>query len=97
MDWIRKTFLPWTAEASFASREDYHRRLTKMHRLWDNLRIICLLLAALALIVGYVLDRYSVMVLTVLPLVLVLLLSLAITKIEAALDGQNKSETATKE
>ena len=97
MDLIRKSFLPWTAERSFASREDYLRRLTTLHRLWNNLRAICLLLAALTLIVGYVLDQYSIMVLTALPLVLVLLLSLIITKIEEALGGQNKSETATKE
>ena len=48
--------------------------------------------AVLCLLAGYIAGRRPIMLLTIIPLALVLLLSVALARMEAVLDGQNKSE-----
>ena len=90
---FRKHFLPWTAANLFECEDAYQIWLQKRHKLFNDVRMICLFLAAAALIVGYVLNDRPLMILTVAPLVLVLQLTMALERTEAALDGQNKTET----
>ena len=88
---LQKHFLPWTAADRFETHEAFQAWLRKKHRLFTDLRMLLLVPAAFFLIAGYVLDRRSLMILTVAPLLLVLLLSAALDKTEGAMDGQNNS------
>jgi hypothetical protein len=54
--------------------------------------MICLFPAMICLLAGYILDRRPIMLLTVIPLILVLLLSIGLDRIEKTLNGQNKSD-----
>ena len=90
---FRKLFLPWTASDQFETQEAFHHWLQRCMDRFNNLRMICLVPAALCLIVGYMMDRRPIMLLTIIPLVLVLLSSIAMDQIEKELGGQNKSET----
>ena len=86
---FQKHFLPWTAADRFENGEAFQAWLRKKHKLFTDLRMLLLVPAAVFLIAGYVLDRRPLMVLTVVPLILVLLLSAALDKTEGAMDGQN--------
>lgn len=90
MEKLRKLWLPWAAAAQFSSEEEYAAWLSRRLKVFGDIRMLLLVLAAGLLIVGYVLDQRPVMLLTVLPLVLVLLLSLAVGKTETALNQMNK-------
>ena len=90
---FRKLFLPWTAADCFPSEDAFFAWLRTCSKRFNDLRMICLFPAAGCLLAGYILDYRPVMLLTILPLVLVLLLSLAMDRIDRALGGQNKSET----
>lgn len=97
MDFLRKCFLPWTAGRCFPHEEAFLSWLQRKHRRLNDVRAVFLLLAAAALIAGYALDRYLIMVLAVAPLAVVLLLSLAIAQTEIVLNSQNKTEPTAKE
>lgn len=90
MKHLRRFFLPWTAADSFPSQEEFLSWLRKKQRRLENLRIVFLVLAAAVLIAGYVLDRYAILLLTVVPLTAVLLLSLALSRTEQLTGGQTE-------
>ena len=89
---FRKYMFPWTAAEQFDTEAAFQDWLKTRSRAFTNLRMLCLIPAAICLLVGYVLDLRPVMLLTVVPLALVPLISIALDRIEKALDGQNKSE-----
>lgn len=89
---FRKRFLPWTLSEQFQTREEFQDFLKFSQKQLTNQRIFWLIPAALCLLIGYCLDLRPIMILTVLPLVLVLLLSIALDRTEAAMDGQDKSQ-----
>lgn len=90
---FRKLFLPWTLAAQFETEAAFHAWLQICSTRYNNLRMICLIPAAICLLTGYVMDLRPIMLLTILPLTLVLLLSVAMDRIDRVLDGQNKPET----
>lgn len=90
---LRKAWMPWTAGDRFSSEEEWGRWLDRRLKVFGDLRMILLVLATGLLIVGYVLDRRPVMVLSVIPLALVLLLSVVIGKTEEALNQRNKPQS----
>ena len=79
---FRKLFLPWTAEDCFETEEAFHRWLTAKHKRFTDLRMIFIVLAAIPLIAGYVLDLRPVMLVTIVPLLVVLAASAALDQIE---------------
>lgn len=81
---FRKYYLPWTVEDRFDREDAYQAWLQKRLKRFSDLRIFALILAAAALVLGYVLDQRPIMLVTIAPLILVLLLSHAIEKTEAA-------------
>lgn len=84
---FRKYYLPWTARAQFSSEEDFQAWLQKRLKRFSDLRMGALVLAAAALIIGYVLDSRPLMLLTIAPLAAVLLLSCAMEKIAPEENG----------
>ena len=90
---FRKHLLPWTAEDCFETQDLFQAWLQQKLQAFSNLRMICLVLAAASLIVGYVLEQRPIMLLTILPLVLMLLATLALDAMEKRRGGQNKSES----
>ena len=89
---FRKRFLPWTASQCFDSEDAFLSWLAGCHTKFNNWRMICLFPAMICLLAGYILDRRPIMLLTVIPLLLVLLLSIGLDRIEKTLNGQNKSD-----
>ena len=85
---FRKLFLPWTAADCFPNKEDFFSWLRGCSKRFNDLRMICLFPAAGCLLAGYMLDHRPLMLLTILPLVLVLLLSIALDQIDRTLGGQ---------
>ena len=94
---LQKAFFPWTAACEFASEAEFQTQLKKTHRLYHSLRAVFLAAAAVLLLAGTFLDRYSITVLTVIPLVPVLALTPALSRIETVWNGQNISQPETKE
>ena len=92
MEGFRKAWLPWTAADRFDSEEAFVQWLTRRLKVFNDLRMLFLVLATGLLIVGYVMELRPVMLLSVLPLALVLLLTLMIGKTEAA-GGQTNQTT----
>lgn len=90
---FRKLFLPWTAVECFPSEDAFSAWLQVCSKRFNDLRMICLFPAVGCLLAGYMLDHRPLMLLTILPLVLVLLLSIALEQIDRTLDGKNKTET----
>jgi len=88
---FQKHFLPWTAADRFETDEAFQHWLRKKQKLFTDLRMLFLVAAAIFLIAGYCLDRRPLMILTVIPLALVLLLSVALDRIEGTLDRQNNT------
>ena len=88
-NFFRKTILPWLAADCFDDPARYCSWLQRLQRLYGNLRMVLIVLAVVPLLIGYIVDRHSIMLLTILPLVLVLLLSVALERISGVLDGQN--------
>ena len=84
MNNLRKTWMPWTAARQFPSDEAFGQWLQKQLKFFGSLRLATLVLAAGFLVVGYVLDRRPILLLTILPLAGTLLLTKAIEKTEAA-------------
>ena len=91
MEGFRKAWLPWTAADQFGSEEAFDQWLTRRGKVFGDLRMLFLVLATGLLIVGYVVELRPVMLLSVLPLALVLLLTLMISKTEAA--GSQTNQT----
>ena len=89
---FRKHILPWTASDCFRSEAEFQTWLQKKVTFFTNLRIFFLAIAAVCLLPGYILDQRPLMLLTIAPLALVLLVSIALDQIEKRLDGQNKTE-----
>ena len=79
---FRKHFLPWTAREAFECEEAFQNFLKKKQKLFTDLRMIFIVLAAIPLIVGYVMDLRPVMLVTIIPLILVLALSMALDRME---------------
>lgn len=94
---IRKFLLPWTAADCFDSEALFQAWLRQHCKRFADVRAILLVLAAICLMAGYFLNRRPMMLLTILPLALVLLLSMAIGRIETILDGQADSKANEKE
>ena len=89
---FRKLFLPWTASQCFDTEEAFLSWLAGCQIRFDRWRMICLFPAMICLLAGYFLDRRPIMLLTVIPLLLVLLLSVALDRIEKAMSGHNKPD-----
>lgn len=88
-DLLRKWFLPWTAEYLFSDDRQYQKWLQRRYASMRTARILCLLVAAVCLLVGYFLNRRPIMLLTTVPLLLVLGLTMAMEQMEAVMDGQD--------
>ena len=84
-----KTLTPWLAEDCFDSYEAFSRWLEKRKSVFGTLRTILIVLTVIPLLLGCVTDRRPIMLLTIPPLALVLLLTVALERIEKLLDGQN--------
>ena len=87
---ICKLLTPWLAEACFETEAAFRSWLGRRQTILTNVRILCLVIAVIPLLAGYVLDRHSIMLLTILPLALVLLTTVQLERIEQAVHGQNK-------
>lgn len=94
---IRKYFLPWTAEDCFDSEQQFQDWLQRRRRVFLDWRSILLFLAAACLLAGYFLDRRPIMLLTIVPLALVLLLTMAVGRTEAVLEEQAASASSEEE
>lgn len=79
---FKKWLLPWTAAEQFKTEQEFQSWLKRRHRGFTDLRMVLLVIAAAVLLVGYVLDRRPVMLLTIIPLVLLLLATMALDQIE---------------
>lgn len=95
-DFLRKFFLPWTAADCFETEAQFQTWLRKRYKGFTDARAVFLVLAAVCLMTGYFLDHRPIMLLTVLPLALVLLSTMALSRTEALMDGY-KNETSEKE
>ena len=82
---FRKHFLPWTVGEAFEQEETFQNFLKKKYRLFTDLRMIAIVIAAIPLVVGYVMDLRPVMLVTIVPLLLVLALSMALDRMEKLL------------
>lgn len=92
MENLRKAWMPWTAAALFPSKEAFGQWLQKRRKRFGDLRMVLLVVATALLLVGYVLDRRPVMLLCIVPLLLMLPLSLAISKTEQALTQESETQ-----
>ena len=90
-NYLCKHLMPWRARNCFDSEESFSGWLERCRKRLTDCRMVLVLLAALPLIVGYMLDQHAIMLLAIVPLSLVLLFSMALDRIENALDGQNKT------
>lgn len=86
---LRTWFMPWAASEQFPDAAAYRQYLTRRLTRLRNLRMLLLVAAAACLVVGFVLDRRPIMLLTTVPLLLVLAASLAMERMEAVMDGQD--------
>ena len=89
---FRNLFLPWTIPNQFETPEQFQDFLRLRQKQLTNHRIFWLFPSALCLLIGYCMDLRPILVLTVLPLSIVLLLSISLERIEAAMNGQDKSD-----
>lgn len=96
-DFFRKYFVPWTAAGCFETEDRFQDWLRRRYKGFTDLRAVFLVLAVVCLLTGYIFARRPIMLLTILPLALVLLCTMALGKIEALMDGQNNTETSEKE
>lgn len=92
MERLRKIWLPWTAADRFDSTDAFDQWLNSRLKVFVDLRMILLVAATGLLIVGYVVDLRPVMLLSVLPLALVLVLTLAVSKTEEALNRTKNTD-----
>ena len=92
MERLRKAWLPWTAADRFDSEPAFGQWLRRRLKVFGDLRIVLLIAATGLLIVGYVMELRPVMLLSVLPLVLMVGLTLAIGKTEEALNRTKNTE-----
>ena len=79
---FRKHILPWTSRDCFESEAEFTAWLQKKHKLFSDLRIIFILIAAVPLIVGYIMDLRPLMLVTIAPLLIVLAASAGLDQIE---------------
>ena len=86
MEKLRKAWMPWTTAALFPSEEAFGQWLQKRLKRFEDLRTLFLIAATALLLGGYVLDRRPVMLLCIVPLLLMLPLSLAVSKTERAIN-----------
>ena len=89
---FRKHVLPWTAADRFDSEPAFGQWLRRRLKVFGDLRMVLLIAATGLLIVGYVMELRPVMLLSVLPLVLMVGLTLAIGKTEEALNRTKNTE-----
>jgi len=82
---FRKHFLPWTAGDAFESEAAFRAFLQKKHKLFTDLRMIFIVIAAIPLIAGYVMDLRPVMLMTIVPLLVVLAATAGLDQIEKRL------------
>ncbi len=92
MENLRKAWMPWTAAALFPSEEAFGQWLQKRLKRFGDLRMVLLVGATALLLIGYVLDLRPVMLLCIVPLLLMLPLSLAISKTEQALTQESETQ-----
>ncbi len=93
MEKLRKAWMPWTAAALFPSDAVFRQWLQKRLKRFDGLRMVLLILATALLLAGYVLDRRPVMLLCIVPLLLMLPLSFAISKTEQAIRQKDETQS----
>ena len=93
MDKLRKAWMPWTAAALFSSEEDFGQWLQKRLKCFGDIRMILLIVATVLLLGGYVLNRRPVMLLCIVPLLLMLPLSIAISRTEQVIAQRTKTQS----
>ncbi len=93
MEKLRKIWMPWTAAALFPSEEVFQKWLKRRLKVFGDIRMVLLILATALLLGGYVLDRRPVILLCMVPLLLMLPLSLAITKTERAITQETETQS----
>lgn len=86
---LRLWFTPWAVPEQFSDAAAYRQYLARRCGRLRSLRMVLLVLAAACLVVGLALDRRPIMLLTTVPLLLVLAVSLAMDRMEAVTDGQD--------
>ncbi len=86
---LRKIFLPWTARGQFPTEEAFQMFLRRHHKVTYTLRMIPLLPAAVLLMGGYLKNSRPLMLWTIVPLLAVLLLTVILTKTEAAFSSKS--------
>lgn len=79
---FRKHVLPWTAGDAFESEVAFQAFLKKKYKLFTDLRMIFIVIAAVPLIAGYVMDLRPLMLVTIVPLLIVLAASAGMDQIE---------------
>lgn len=79
---FRKHVLPWTAGDAFESEAAFQAFLKKKYKLFTDLRMIFIVIAAVPLIAGYVMDLRPLMLVTIVPLLIVLAASAGMDQIE---------------
>ena len=89
---FRKHILPWTARGCFESEDQFTAWLRKKHKLFTDLRIVFILIAAVPLLVGYVTDLRPVMLVTIAPLLVVVAASAGLDQIEKRLPEQETQD-----
>lgn len=82
MLFFRKHILPWTARAAFESDAAFQSFLKRKYKLFTDLRMVFIVIAAVPLILGYVMDVRPLMLVTIIPLLIVLAASVAMDQIE---------------
>ena len=93
MEKLRKAWMPWTAAALFPSEEAFGQWLQKRLKRFGDIRMILLIAATVLLLGGYVLNRRPVMLLCTVPLLLMLPLSIAISRTEQAIAQRTKTQS----
>ena len=90
---FRKHILPWTARDCFESEAQFTAWLQKKHKLFSDLRIIFVLIAAVPLIAGYIMDLQPLMLVAIAPLLVILAASAGLDQIEKLFPEPEPEET----
>lgn len=83
---FKKWYLPWLAADLFETEALYQKWLKKRHKRFTDLRMAFLVITAILLLTGYILDCRPFMIAAIAPLLLVLLLTLSLNHTEQLLE-----------
>lgn len=92
-DFLRKWLTPWAASDLFSEEAAFAQFLSRRHRSAQSWRMLWLVVAAGCLLLGVVLDRRPIQLLTAVPLLLVLACTVAMERMEAVMDRQDHTKS----